>query len=194
MSITINSLIVTAKNLAFAGVTPTVQMLNNQLIAELLIPQVLYAITRRAANDPTRASLVNISQTIALTDGAGIVGPGTLPEFMDNAAVSDPATNSLSKNMRYIRLWQDFIRPLDSTLGYFTVVDGTGFNLTRPGAVYNPTSGMTGNITLTTITQPVLPATADDPIVVAPSLEPEIITGLSLMLRGDLAKLSEVSD
>ena len=150
--------------------------------AELLIPRVLTWVGQRAASDPKRRALVATTHTLALVDGEALLPANVLIEFMDQATVSDPADPALARKMRWIPEWREFIRPLDQSLGYFTVVQGSGFHLTRPGTVYTPGAGMAGDIDLTT---PTKPAVSSGLISTQPEVEQEIILALVAALRGD---------
>lgn len=189
MSLTLQSLVDRAVNIALAGRDITALSLNVEDIAEDLAPTVFYGIARRAASDPRRKGLVENTLTVALTNGVGTLTAVPLIEFMDDSTVSDPADATMSKKMRYIRQWRDFIRPLDSTLGYFIVKNGTEFNMTRPGSAYTPGSGMTGNVSLTAPCVPQIPTLATDTIVIAPGLEEEAVLALAEAITGQYARL-----
>lgn len=150
--------------------------------AELLIPRVLTWVGQQVASDPRRRALVTMTHTLALVDGEALLPANVLVEFMEHAAVSDPVDPTMAHKMRWIPKWSEFIRPLDLTLGYFTVVQGSSFLLTRPGSLYVPGGGMTGDIDLTT---PAKPSVASGIINTPAEVEQEIVLALTAALRNE---------
>lgn len=149
--------------------------------AELLVPRILTWVAQRAAADANRRALVTSTLTLTLANGEGALPATVLVEFMDQSAVADPADDGLARKMRWQPKWSEFIRPLDQTLGYYTVKDGT-FYLTRPGEAYAPGAGMDGDIKLTTPTRPVV---SGGSVTTPAEIEQEIILVLVAALRGD---------
>lgn len=177
MSMTVQNLVDTAVLLARA------QGIKTGVVAELLVPRVLTWVAQRAAADPARRSLVTTKFAVALVNGVGPVPADALTEYMKFAAVNDPADPTMARKMRWIAHWDQFIRPLDSTLGYFTVTDnGTDFVMTRPGVAYAPGAGMTGNIELSI---PAKPAVAAGNITSPPEIDQEAVLALTAALKGD---------
>jgi hypothetical protein len=156
--------------------------------AELLVPHILIWVGQRAAADPMRRALVMETHTLTLVNGEAPLPVNVLIKHMDSAAVADPADPDMARQMRWIPDWSEFIRPLDDSLGYFTVVDGIFlgkplrmFHLTLPGQVYTPGVGMNGDIELTT---PSYPTIVDDKLTAASEIEREVVTGLAAALKG----------
>lgn len=177
MSMTVQALVDTACLLARADGN------KSGVIAELLVPRVATWVAQRAAVDPARRGLVTTKFVIALVNGVGPMPADALAEYMKFAAVNDPADPTMARKMRWIAHWPEFIRPLDLTLGYFTVTDnGTGFVMTRPGVAYSPVAGMTGNIELSI---PARPAIAGGNITSAPEIDQEMILALTAALKGN---------
>lgn len=177
MPITLQALVDTACLLAKAdGV-------KRGVVAELLVPRVLTWVGQRAAANPARRALVTDTHTILLTNGVGVMPANALVEFMELAAVSDPLDATMARKMRWIPDWREFVRPLDLTLGYFTASNsGNDFVMTRPGAVYTPGSGYTGNIDLTVASKP---AVVTGAITTAPEIEQDIVAALTAALKGN---------
>lgn len=150
-----------------------------EVSAEPLIPRVLTEATRRLGADPNRRNGVLATSVVGLVNGSGPFPANALVEFMGFAAVADPADPAMAKKMRWIPDWREFIRPLDLTLGYFSVLGPTLF-LTRPGTAYAPGAGMTGNIDLTTVTRPAVVA---GNITMGADIEQEAINLMATALR-----------
>lgn len=177
MSITVQTLVDTACLLARAD------GIKRDAVAQLLVPRVATWVAQRAARDQARRALVMTKFTIALVNGTGPMPADALAEYMVHGAVSDPADATLAKKMRWVPEWSEFIRPLDLSLGYYTVTDnGSDFVMTRPGVAYTPGVGMTGNIDLTV---PAKPAIAGGNITSAPEIDQELVLALTAALKGD---------
>lgn len=156
--------------------------------AELLVPHILTWVGQRAAADPMRRALVMETHTLTLVNGEAPLPANVLVKYMDSAAVVDPADPDLARQLRWIPDWREFIRPLEDSLGYFTVVDGLFltkpvrmFHLTLPGQVYTPGVGMSGNIELTAPSHPTI---VGDKLTAASEIEQEVIAALVAALKG----------
>lgn len=156
--------------------------LKKDYIADLLLPNVLRWVAQRAAADPNRRASVTTQFTLALVNGQVTLPDTVLVDFMPTASVADPADATMAKKMRWIANWAEFIRPLDNTLGYFTVTGGgLIFRMTRPGSSYVPGAGMTGNVELSV---PARPAINAGIITAAKEIELEALTHLAAALKG----------
>jgi len=163
--------------------------LNKDVIAETLIPRVIYFTIDSAASDPTRRGLVMVTSTVGLVNGNAALPTTALVHHLQFASVADPLDSTVAKKMRFANSWPEFIRPLDSTLGYFLAVQSSGANqfyYTQPGTAYSPSSGYTGNITLTTPQIPTLPATASTAITVNGEIEQDLVLNVAKAIKGDL--------
>lgn len=173
------------------------QGINKDVVAETLVPRVVYWVVEQAAQDENRRQLTMVSSTVALTNGVGAVPATALISCIKYAALADPLVTTTAKKMRYIRDWNEFIRPLDSTLGYFTVVQSSyanSLNVTMPGSSYTPGSGYTGNVTLTTPTIPAIPAAAGSTLTVNQELEQEFVKTLAAALVDPLNWINGIKE
>lgn len=131
--------------------------------AEAMAPQAFREAARRAPR-----ALTLKGNSVALTNGVGSVPAGVLVGLLGepDVVVSDPADATMARKMRHVPEWSEFVRPLTSFFGYFTVRGASAeFYLTRPGASYTPGAGMTGVVELTAHNSPVVPSLASDPVV-----------------------------
>ncbi len=170
---------------------------NKDVVAETLVPPVIYWCTLQAGLDPSRRQMTLVSSTVALTNGVGTLPATVLVECVKYAALADPLVTTTAKKMRFIENWNEFIRPLDSTLGYFTVAQSSYANtlyVTLPGSAYTPGSGYTGNVTLTTPTTPTLPATASTAITANNELQYEFLKSLAAAIVDPMAWMSSVNN
>lgn len=150
--------------------------------AELLVPRVLVWVAQRAAAHPQRRVLVMTTFPISLIDGEAELPPEVLVEYMDHSSVADTIDPDFARKMRWQPSWAEFIRPLEPTLGSYTVKEGT-FVLVPPGQSYTPGSGIAGDVELTT---PAMPSISAGVITTtSPEIEQEIILALTAALRGD---------
>lgn len=173
------------------------QGVNKDVVAETLVAPVIYWCTLQAALDPHRRQMTMVSSTIALTNGVGALPTTVLVQCMKYAALADPATATTAKKMRFVQNWNEFIRPLDSTLGYFTVIESTYANtlyVTLPGSSYTPGSGYTGNVTLTTPTTPTLPAAAGTTITANNELQYEFLKTLAAAIADPMNWMNSVKE
>lgn len=177
MSMTVQNLVDTACLLARAD------GIKRDVVAQLLVPRVATWVAQRAAAAPTRRALVTRTFVLPLVIGTAALPADVLAEYMAHASVADPADPTMAKKMRWIPDWREFSRPLDQSLGYFTVTNnGASFYMTRPGQAFDPVAGMTGNVNLTTSAKP---AIAAGNITSAPEIDQELILALTAALKGD---------
>ena len=161
--------------------------IDQDVVADVLLPRVFYHVVKQAAANPARRALVMVTNTVALVNGTIALPTTILTEFMRFAAVSDPIGATMANKMRYVANWNEFIRPLDLTLGYFTVVQLAGasqFYMTRPGTAYTPGAGYTGSIDIIVPTIPTIPAAAATAIACNGEIEDDLVLALAAALKG----------
>lgn len=186
MSFTLQSLVDSAVFLAGD------QGVNKDVVADILVPRVIYYVYEKAAEDEHKRQLILANSTLALTSGSVALPATVLVRCMKYAAVADPADATVAQKMRWVR-WDGFIRALDIAFGYFTVL-GTTFYMTRPGTAYTPGSGMTGNVTLTTPQVPDMSAWAAGTTISVPGeIEDELLPTLARGIREGWMDVDPVS-
>lgn len=152
-----------------------------ELRAEALAINALQVIAQRVANSERR-DLLRRTVTVALTNGVGTVPDTVLVEYICNADLHNPS--DLSELYTHIKHWNDFITDTETRLGKFNVKAST-LTVIQPNALYDPSSGLTGNVSLTASTVPQIPANATDLITNFPAeLENDLIAILAGMLQG----------
>jgi len=171
--------------------------LEKDVIGELLVPRVVYHVARRAARDEKRRALVTTTTSIALMNGNVALPATVLVEFMHLAAVENPADATMARKMRWIPSWAEFVRPLENTLGYFTVTQPSvvsQFYMTLPGASYAPGAGYTGSISLTVPQVPAIPSTPTGAFNVPGEIEDDVVLYLTAALKGDWLQLIQTEN
>lgn len=167
----------------------SVAAVSAELASEAMVSSVFYRAAKQIWKDRNRRALVMDHSIIVLTAGTGTVPTNLLMESLAEAVVSDPADATMAAKMRNVRNWAEFIRPLDPVLGYFIVIGTNDFHMTRPGTAYNPSSGMTGNVTLTAALVPPVPAAPGNAIVAPNEFVDDALILLAAALRGEWLKM-----
>lgn len=178
-----------ACNEALAGLTNQLAspILDVELIAETLVPEVFQAVALSYAADPQKASLLNRDNTITLADGVGDLPAVVLTECKFNGTVYDPDDDTVAPTMSLVRTWFDFITPssLDRLTGRWTIKDAQIYWI-EAGATYSSTSGKSGDIVLNIPSVPEIPDSENDDMEVADEALSDLITALAQRLRGKL--------
>lgn len=165
------------------------QGVNKDVVADILVPRVVYYVYEEAAKDEHKRRSILANSTLALVNGSVALPATVLIRCLKYAALADPADATVAKKMRWVKDWAEFIRPLDNTLGYFTVL-GSTFYMARPGTSYTPGAGMTGNMTLTTVQVPDISAWAAATSLSFPGeIEDEILLALAQAIRDEWLNL-----
>jgi hypothetical protein len=162
-----------------------------EIMAEALVPSTFRFATRQAAKDPVKRAAVTVQHTITLANGVGTLPTEVLVEFLDHSTIADPADAAMARKMRRVYSWNEFIRPLDNSLGYYIVTGTNKLHLTRPGTSYNPVDGMDGDVVLTTPTVPTVPA-LNSQIVAPAEIVDDILLALAAGLTGKWQQAEEV--
>lgn len=184
---TLRELIERAVDIANANRETSAAMVGSEAAAEPMLRAVFYYVSRRKAADKDHRPVTYHSHTIVMTNGEGTLPATVLSEFLKFGTVIHPTDPTMACKMRYVS-WAEFVRPLDSTLGYFTIFQSgadTKFRITLPGAAYAPGAGYSGNIELRTPSTVPIPAAPGDAIVAHDSLLDDLVLGLAAALQGD---------
>lgn len=154
--------IATACQMALSGADASQSdLLNMEQTAESLVSNVFRNATLTVCADPDKRALLMRSHTIALTAGVGTLPTTILMECLFTGSVGDPDDATIARNMSYVPSQYDFseAKAFEPRLGYWNVVanttTGNTISYIRP-ADAAPTK--TGNITLTVVTVPTIPA------------------------------------
>lgn len=161
--------------------------LDAQATAEAMIPAIFAAVGEQAAGDYRKRSLLRRDKTIAMTNGAGLIPDDVLVECLCDATLTDPI--DLTKRYAWVQEFRDFIDDtLDIRLGYFNSPTENVLGQREPNTTYVIGSGFTGDMTLNIPCVPVIPAAADDPVVVEYGIAVDIVNIGAEMLRSALAQ------
>ena len=158
---------------------------NADVRAEALVPIVFQEVAEKLAANPEKRSLLNRTQTVTLTSGVGSVSEAALTGCKFSATVSDPNDSTVGPLMSLVVHWNDFISPMDTRLGYWTIKGDRSLHWIEPGATYDPASGKTGNISLTIATVPTVPASPSSTISVDDEILSDLIAALAAALQGN---------
>jgi hypothetical protein len=153
-----------------------------EIRAEALAASAMHALASKVAGDPNERHTLIRPITIVLTNGVGTIPDTVLLSYFCSATLTNPS--DLTEDYAYVPFFDDYRETADRRLGYFHNQDSILY-VTQPVVPFSATTGLTGNITLTTSTAPVVPAAATDPITNLPAeLEDDLIGILASMLRG----------
>ena len=164
---------------------PEASLLDVDMTAMTLAPRAFYYTAEKFAQDITRRGLVEQNFAMSIVNGEAPLDPAVLVSCMKYASVADPADPAIANQMRWVDRWSEFIRPLDSELGYFIVTGADSFNMTYPGTPYTPGGGFTGNVVLTTAAVPAVPAAASGTIVAPGEFLDQAMLALAAAIKGD---------
>jgi hypothetical protein len=178
-----------ASQQALAGANPlTSPLLDIEMTAETLVPDVFQSVSLSYAADAQKASLLSRDHTITLTDGSGTIPDTVLTQCKFNSTAyleSDTAATQAS----LVRTWLDFVTPstTDRLLARYHIKDQTIYWI-EANAAFESGVGIDGDIVLNIPSTPEIPATEDDDLVVADEVLSDLITSLAQRLRGVLEK------
>lgn len=156
---------------------------------ESMVPFVFYEVSRRYAVDPKRRPLTLAIFSLSFTNGVATLPVAVLTEFLEFGVMANAGDATQTKKFRYVS-WTEFTRPLDSTLGYFSVNTETNTSVntkiyvTLPGAAYIPGAGLTGTLTLTTPAAVAVPTVESNPVLAPQEIQSDIILALGRALSG----------
>lgn len=181
MAITYQQLIDLAIEQALAGAAEQAEG-DIEVRAEALASAAMVAMAARVAGDNEQRHSLIRPLTIALTNGTGTIPDTVLLNYLCASTLVNPA--DLLEDYAYVPYFDDYRETSDRRLGYFHN-QVTTLYVTQPVVPFSASTGLTGNVTLTTSTCPVPPAAATSAILNLPSeLEEDLIGTLASMLRG----------
>ena len=156
-------------------------------VAESLWPSISQKVGELAAGSERKRSLLKRTKTLTVTNGTATLDDDVLTAYLEDSTLYDPA--DLTKTYGWIRNWNDFINPGLSSqpfanYGRYSVSGGVTFGQVEPGAVFDPSSGFTGSMTLNIPCVPVKPATQTTALDVPDEILNDIYEIGSEMLRG----------
>jgi len=156
--------IATACQQALAGADASESvLLNMEQTAESLVSPVFKSVTLAINADPDKRSLLRRTNTIVLTTGAGVLPATILMECLPGATITDPDDDTIAQDMSYVPDYFDFLDAAgyEVRLGYWTVTanptTGNVLRYIRPG---DTVETKTGDVDLTVVTVPTVPATS----------------------------------
>ncbi len=190
MSLTLQQLIDQAISIANRGVPPsTSPALSAEMIAEDLVGTVFQQVGQTVAADPTRRSLLRRTKTVAFAAGSATLTGDVLTQYLSESMLYDPT--ALSAVYSWIPQWEEFVRMVDRRDGYYCVNEST-IAVIQPNAVYSPSSGLSGNLSLVTPCAPAVPAAATDAVVIRDELIDDLVMGLADALSNPLYKNAQI--
>lgn len=151
---------------------------------EVLAANVMHYIAAKCASDPRTRSLLKQTQTISLTNGEGTLPANVLTEYISDAEIYDATDTFLGSLTSWISNWNDYVRCNELRLGRFSIKAGRTFHYCPPGTIYDPASGVTQDIIVTTPCVPSLPAAAGTAISISDELTDDLVAALADALRG----------
>ncbi len=191
MSITVNSLIARAAEMALVGKAdiPQFQYLKTaEIIANALIPQVFQAAARDAAGDPQRFQQVLYSHSVSFTAGIAAIPATALTEYWDSATWVSSAQPTWATKISWIPRYFDFINQPDLRLGYFCENPSGSVLFTPPGSYFVPGgTNWSGTLTLSMPSSAPIPTDPNEVIDVQEEFEDSLITALASALAGEAA-------
>lgn len=179
MAFSLRQWIERSATLALAGEDMlTVPTLDPEETAETWAHHVMFEVSEGLASDSATHPLVETTVTVALTNGVGTLPSKVLINYLPKATVTRAGDATMARKLRYLP-WHEFVRPLSTRFGSFSVRDGSEFNLVLPGATYTPGSGYTGNVSLITACAYDMPATESATISVPLKVEELLVRALA---------------
>lgn len=155
-------------------------------IAEAMIPSIFQAVGERAAGDPRKRDLLKQSLPLTLVAGAIDLPDYALESYLCDSTLYDPA--DLTKTFSWVRNFNDFIGPLSPLLGYYNVPAGHTMYVRDVGEEFTVPLTLAIDIVVNIPCVPVIPALADDPVVVVDEIASDIVDYGAELLRGALVK------
>lgn len=188
MSITLNSLVARATEMALVGTADDARseyIKTGEMLAETLVPQVFQAAARDAAGDPSRFQQFLYDHTLAFSAGSSSIPSTVLTEFWDSVTFTSASNPTWARKISWIRRYLDFISAPDNRLGYFCENPSGTILFTPPGVTFVPGgTNWSGSLTLSAISSPPVPTNPDTDIDVQEEAEDAIIVALSSALQG----------
>lgn len=152
-------------------------VIDNLAGARALLDHVIQEVYRKKANDKKNFHDITTRHTISVVASSGAIPDEILREFLPQADFQD-ANNSL---IAYIPYYVDYASGVNfSQLGYVTI-QGDNFLYRAPA----PNSSYTGNLYVTAVTLPTLPANWSTTLTIGPDTVNDIVIALAEALKGN---------
>lgn len=181
-SFTLAEILARAEQLALAGADPhDSPVLDSGPTAEVILPHVWHYVTCRTVKDPQRQHLLRQTVNLTFANGVAPLPPEVLSEALPVAVLHNPADPTMRDLMSWIPYWFDFVRPLRSLLGYYTINESGEVAIRLPGQPWQDTGGFSGAIDLTI---PCVPGLTD-PVTVPDEIIDDVVAGVAGALRGE---------
>jgi len=163
--------------------------IDTQGIAETLIPIIFQQAGEEVAKDERKRSILKRAKTVTMVNGVATLSDDVLTAYLEDSSFIDPA--DLTKTYSWVRNWGDFIDPSLASApydnyGYYSMSGGVTLGQREAGALYDPSSGFTGSMTLNIPCVPVIPTNATDVVDVPDEILSDILTIGAELLRGAL--------
>ncbi len=166
---------------------------NLGVISELLVPIAFQRVGRKYATDDGLRPYSMAILPLTVVNGVATLPDAVVIECLKHGVLRNALDETQTQKYFFIKDWDEFTRPLTPVslqLGTFTVhttmLADTESNIyaVEPGATYDPTSGFTGNMTLTTPVVPSVPASATGAVEAPLEMQQDIVVELARMIRG----------
>lgn len=111
-----------------------------------------------AASRDTR-HLLRVSQIVAFVNGTVALPAGVLTQYANEGSLQDTTDNTtINKRYSFEPKWAEFVRQWDQRLGYWTI-QGYSIFVIEPNTSYDPNTGLSVSLMLTSPTIPQVPVT-----------------------------------
>lgn len=187
---TFQELIDAALEQAMAGLPLDSPVVDSDIIAETLVPNVFQDIALRYAADPDKRSLLLKTHTLSLTDGVATLPDEALSQAKGGAVISDPDDVSVAQNAALVWNWNDFVAPRNGLLSQIPqwTIRNDIFYYLEADATYDPSDGFNGELELMIATIPETPTLATGTLDIPVEAESDMVAALAQAIRGLVMK------
>lgn len=149
------------------------RLASKEMLIEIILPKIMQEIGKKAVSKPASLASLKKNHTISLTAGVGTLPAGVYEKYAEAMIIK---SGYFSQYASYYREYVDYLNDFESMFPRFTVEDG---NIYYSGQD-------TGNITLSAITMPVLPATAGATVDLDDFWLEQLIPFTAGVIRGEI--------
>lgn len=183
MALTLRVWIQKSTEIANRGLDPNLApALDAEGLAEPMAANVIADLAEQYVANGRDSLLPRKVKSLVFINGVATLTTDVIESLLDCSELRDPANNT--RDYSYISEWGEFVRVYDQRIGYYTVPNYGSMRLVQVGSVYNPTSGPTASLSLTTPCYWDIPTDPDQDLAVPEEVETDLIAKLAEALRG----------
>jgi hypothetical protein len=178
---TLTELIQRAVDIASKDLDTSVDRMGIETVVEPLVPIAFHDVSVRLAREEHTRHLLRRSMVLNFINGVEDLDNDVLSAYISDATLVDQADRT--KRYSLIPYSQLVTDELDPRLGHFAVEVGHTIHVVEPNSTYDPTTGPTIDLYLTTPCVVAVPAAVGDPVVATYEVLDDLVHALAMALK-----------